>query len=259
MPEQKKNNLHDQDALVAYYASSEIAPAANPYWAARRALAKKLEQLQLQIQTSETTIEELNRIGDAVEAQTQTLIDNPKRYGRTEWTADDKFGSWGMLQCEATPIIGPSNPISPELSIWFEADGDAMKAFAHVTFNWCYEGSDNICHGGWVAAVFDEFLGTSQILSGKTGMTGYLTTRYHSPTPLNQQLLMTARVDKVEDKKVTMVGELHAGERLCASCEGLFIIPNKKRGVSAAFGETDAVVSHAGSSGNTSGNNSNSN
>lgn len=236
----ENNNSSDQNTkqMVSHYSSSEIGPPHNPYWAARRALAEKIKHLQLQIQTSDISIDELNTIYAAVDAQSQTLDDKPRIYGRSEWTATGKHGDWGVLQCEATPIIGPSNPISPGLSIWFEQDGKETKAFASVTFSWLYEGADNICHGGWVAAVFDEFLGTAQILSGKTGMTGALTTRYHKPTPLNQELLMSARIDRVEDKKVYMIGEMHAGETLTASCEGLFVLPSKDP-VSHAFGDNN--------------------
>lgn len=236
MPE--KNNKPINNGIINHYASSDIGPPHNPYWVARRALAEKIKHLQLQLQTSELSIDDMNNISTVLDAQSKTLNNKPRLYGRTEWTATGNYGDWGVFQCESTAVIGPSNPISPGLSIWFEQDGNETKAFASVTFNWLYEGADNICHGGWVAAVFDEFLGTAQILSGKTGMTGALTTRYHKPTPLNQALIMTARVDKVEDKKVYMTGEMHAGDKLTASCEGLFVIPGKDP-VSHAFGNNE--------------------
>ena len=42
-----------------------------------------------------------------------------------------------------------------------------------------------MCHGGYVAAAFDEVLGLAQDLGGQSGMTGTLTIKYRRPTPLH--------------------------------------------------------------------------
>lgn len=222
--------MSDDQTLYAVYASKDIAPPATSYWASRRRLARLMRELQETLQTTEVSIGELEALGEVLQQQLQTLADKPRLFGRPEWAQSGRYGEWGSLQTETTPILGPSNPISPAMSIWFEED----RALATVTFNWMYEGADCIVHGGWVAAVFDEFLGTAQILAGKAGMTGSLATRYHRPTPIGRELNLTARVKSVEGRKITMLGEMWAGDVMIASCEGLFVLPEKA--ISPAFG-----------------------
>jgi len=226
--------MSSESAMYAAYTTKEIASPEDEYWTERRRVAQRIRDLQERVQTTGLSTAELKSLGDDLESQLQTLADEPRLSGRAAWVGAENFGDWGMFQTEVTPIIGPCNPLSPGLSIWFEEG----KALASVTFSWMYEGADHIVHGGWVAAVFDEFLGTAQILSGKSGMTGYLTTRYHKPTPLNQELLLEARVENVEERKITMVGELWAGDTLTASCEGLFVVPGDTK-LSKSFGKHD--------------------
>jgi acyl-coenzyme A thioesterase PaaI-like protein len=78
-------------------------------------------------------------------------------------------------------------------------------------------------HGGYVAAAFDEVLGATQSLGGRPGMTAKLVVNYRSPTPLLTELSFEGRVDRVEGRKTFTVGTLHAGDRLCAEAEGLFV------------------------------------
>ncbi|MEH6591429.1 MAG: PaaI family thioesterase [Halioglobus sp.] len=229
--------MSDKNTLYAAYASKEVGPPADEYWVQRRRVATLFRALQERVQTTGHGVAELQALGDGLSAQLNALADEPRLEGRSAWADAEGFGDWGAFQTEVTPVIGPSSPLSPGLSIWFEED----KAHAVVTFSWMYEGADHIVHGGWIAAVFDELLGTAQILSGRSGMTGHLITRYHKPTPLNKELRMEARVVSVEDRKITMSGELWADDVMTASCEGLFVVPGGTP-VSRGFGTHDGGV-----------------
>jgi acyl-coenzyme A thioesterase PaaI-like protein len=101
-----------------------------------------------------------------------------------------------------------------------EIDG---KVHGRVVFGSAYEGPPGCVHGGYVAGAFDEVLGATQSLSGAPGMTGTLTVRYRSPTPLRSELHFIGELTKVEGRKIFTEGRLYAGERLCAEAEGLFI------------------------------------
>ena len=87
-----------------------------------------------------------------------------------------------------SPVIGPLNPIAPpvELSV---IDG---KLHGTARFDDQYEGPPSCVHGGIIALVFDEMLGAAAILERTPGMTGTLTIRYSSPTPLRQELHLAA-------------------------------------------------------------------
>lgn len=118
-----------------------------------------------------------------------------------------------------SPMLGKANPLAPPIVVWDE--GDVMHGRA--TFGAAYEGPPGCVHGGFVAAAFDEVLGGTQSLGGRPGMTGRLTVHYRSPTPLRTELSFTGKVVKVEGRKTFTYGTLHAGDRLCAEAEGLFI------------------------------------
>ena len=97
-------------------------------------------------------------------------------------------------------------------------------------------------HGGYIAAAFDEVLGSTQSLSGSPGMTGRLTVHYRKPTPLQTELQFEGWIESVEGRKIFTKGELRAGDLLCAEAEGLFISM-----------KTDQFVGDAGRARSTSG------
>ncbi|MFI5043824.1 MAG: PaaI family thioesterase [Acidimicrobiales bacterium] len=118
-----------------------------------------------------------------------------------------------------SPFIGLANPLSPPMRLRSESD----RVIAEVTFGVAYEGPPGCVHGGYVAAAFDECLGATQSLSGMAGMTAHLGIDYRSPTPLRVPLVMEGRLDRRDGRKIWARATLHAGDRLCAEAEGLFI------------------------------------
>jgi acyl-coenzyme A thioesterase PaaI-like protein len=118
-----------------------------------------------------------------------------------------------------SPMIGQANPLAPPIELW--ADGDVMRGRA--IFGAAYEGPPGCVHGGYIAAAFDEVLGSAQSLGGRPGMTGRLTIHYRSPTPLHTELSFAGRVTEQTGRKTFTHGTLHAGDMLCAEGEGLFI------------------------------------
>lgn len=118
-----------------------------------------------------------------------------------------------------SPLIGIANPLAPPMDIR-EVDGVIV---AHATFGQAYEGPPGCVHGGYVAASFDELLGATQALSGAPGMTGTLTIRYESPTPLHTPLRYEGRLVGVERRKIFTEGQCFVGDRLTATAKGIFI------------------------------------
>ena len=118
-----------------------------------------------------------------------------------------------------SPLIGIANPLAPPMYIR-EEDGVII---AEVTFGQAYEGPPGCVHGGYVAAAFDELLGATQSLSGAPGMTGTLSVRYESPTPLQTPLRMEGRLAGVERRKIFTEGTIYAGDRVTATATGIFI------------------------------------
>lgn len=120
---------------------------------------------------------------------------------------------------EFSPFIGRANPLAPPIRLE-EVDGTVQ---GRAVFSAAYEGAPGCLHGGYIAGAFDEVLGATQSLAGAPGMTGTLTVRFRSPTPLHTELRFVGELLRVEGRKIFTAATLHAGNRLCAEAEGIFI------------------------------------
>jgi acyl-coenzyme A thioesterase PaaI-like protein len=82
-------------------------------------------------------------------------------------------------------------------------------------------------HGGFVAAAFDDLMGSAQTLSGIAGYTGTLTVKMLRPTPLLRRIDYEAGVDRVEGRKIYVWAHSTCdGERL-AEADIVFIAPRR--------------------------------
>ncbi len=120
-----------------------------------------------------------------------------------------------------SPLIGDLNPIAPPFYFWKDNEFLLGKG----TFDSQYCGPPEAVHGGHVAALMDELLGVTGVVSGYGGFTGTLTIRYEATTPLDEVLSLKGWIHAVEDRKVTIRGELRTEQNICATAEGLFIQP----------------------------------
>lgn len=129
----------------------------------------------------------------------------------------------GRLRDPGNPAVGSRNPVAPPLVI--EKDRDAGRAWTTFTLGAAYEGPPGHVHGGIIAMVLDQMLGTIPAVIGKPGLTAYLTTRYRRPTPLGP-LRAEAWVESVDGRKVSARGHLlDPTGRMTAEAEGLFVMP----------------------------------
>lgn len=203
------------------FASEEVMPPYNEPWAVRRSINRKLKQLALQLITKSTSLETLQQLDAQLAEAMQTMVIGKDLLGRERWVEEQEHGTIRVISREIAPLAGQSNAVAPPLHMWF--DVEAKKSYGKTLLNWLYEGPPFCAHGGIVAALFDEFLGCTQILSGKTGATGVLTLRYHAPTPLNTELRFEGEVKSVEGRKIIITGDMFASGKRTVSAEGLFI------------------------------------
>lgn len=122
------------------------------------------------------------------------------------------------------PIIGRSNVLAPPAEFELLEDGTVRS---EITFGLEYQGPPGCVHGGIVALLFDAVLGRANHHAGTTGMTLYLDLDYRSPTPILEPIVVTGRQVRVDGRKVWAQGAIHHGERLCATAEGLFVMPDQ--------------------------------
>jgi acyl-coenzyme A thioesterase PaaI-like protein len=172
------------------------------------------------VQTS-APVDLIAEAADQVEAVAALLAD----YGSAptyEGFAESANAGEPFAFFDHSPMLGRANPLAPPIELSFE-DG---RIFGRATFGAAYEGPPGCVHGGYIAAAFDEVLGSTQSLSGSPGMTGRLTVHYRSPTPLHAELRFEGTLDRVDGRKIHTSGRLFAGDVLCAEAEGLFISIN---------------------------------
>ena len=190
--------------------------AARDTAAAVRRLIRELESTQASIDELSELTKEIDRL---VEVLAQRGQDSPVSSEKTN------VAYQAHRLRERSPFIGRANPVALPLVVEFVDGGiDAIANFSSL-----YEGPPGCLHGGYIAGIFDEVLGAAQTYSGHAGMTGRLTVHYRSPTPLNTDLHLRARLESVSGRKILCKGTLHAGEVLCAEAEGLFIAIDPKK------------------------------
>lgn len=147
------------------------------------------------------------------------LLDGHEQTGQYGFAEAANAGDTDAPIFDQSPFIGLANPLAPPMSLHEHGD----EVIAKATFGPAYEGPPGCVHGGYVAAAFDEVLGATQSLSGAPGMTGTLSIRYESPTPLHTEIRFVARIARVEGRKIFVEGESYTGDRLTARADGIFI------------------------------------
>jgi acyl-coenzyme A thioesterase PaaI-like protein len=168
--------------------------------------------------------DELARAADAAAAFADRLNEwLPKRTWSYEGFSETAMAGSPEAFFDRSPFIGRANPLAPPITLDIVGTGADAHVEGHARFGAAYEGPPGNVHGGFVAAAFDEVLGMAQTLSGNAGMTGTLKIIYRSPTPLYEELRFRAKVEGVERRKTFVTGTCHAGDRLTAEAEGIFI------------------------------------
>jgi hypothetical protein len=210
-----------EEVQIDPFSAEEITPAISAEWEAKRRVASALRELNDLLVSSTPATADLHALAAALEANVTSLATQPRILGRAAFVKDGNHGNFRQLAHELNPLSGISNPLAPPLNIWFENN----LAHGRVTTGWAYEGPPESLHGGYVAAIFDQFMGMAQALGGKPGMTGTLSIRYLQRTPLNTVLALKGWVEKVEGRKTWVRAEMRANDTLTASCDGVFVQP----------------------------------
>lgn len=117
------------------------------------------------------------------------------------------------------PISGAGNPFGTSMTM--TRSGDAVVST--VTLDNGFEGAPGRSHGGIVAAIFDDLLGSVPLMLGKIGFTASLTIEYVAPSPVREPVTFRGWADRVEGKKFFVVGEAHHQDTLVTKASALFI------------------------------------
>jgi len=188
-------------------------------WEQKRRLASAMRLVIERLVESDAPEEELRRAADGLERYAEALTAHPRLKYAHGYAESANAGDVGAF-FDQSPMIGLANPLAPPVTI---SKTGERSARGRVRFGSAYEGPPGSVHGGYVAAAFDEVLGFVQSLGGRPGMTGTLTVRYRSPTPLHTELHFDVELTHSEGRKIFTTGRLTADGTLCAEAEGIFV------------------------------------
>jgi hypothetical protein len=200
---------------------------------ASRELADALRRMIARLAVVRPPVDQLDRAAAAANAFADSLDQLPER--AQSWEVSEA----GLLPRDFvgySPVSGPSNPISPPLRM--EVVGDPAGEHhirGAIIFGPAYEGPPGHCHGGLVAAMFDELLGFVQMAPG---FTAYLKVDYRAPTPLNRELELKGWIDHIDGRKRLIRGSCTLDGVLLSEAEGLFIAPRDEQNYLEVLGQT---------------------
>jgi acyl-coenzyme A thioesterase PaaI-like protein len=204
----------------------------DPDKAAAQRLADAMRRIIARMVVVRPPADQVERAAEAANRFADSLDDLPER--SKSWEVSEA-GLQPRDFVNHSPLSGAANPIAPPLSMWIVDDGDGdYHMEGTVTFGAAYEGPPGHCHGGFVAAMFDELLGFVQLAPG---FTAYLHVDYRRPTPLNRELELRGWIESVEERKRMIRGTCHLDGTLLSEAHGLFIAPHPDRDYLGIFGQ----------------------
>ncbi|MGK2877466.1 MAG: PaaI family thioesterase [Solirubrobacterales bacterium] len=114
---------------------------------------------------------------------------------------------------------GPENPAGMGLKL--RVDGDRIKG--RVRLDRRQEGAPGIAHGGAIATVLDDALGTMLLILRRPAVTASLTVDFRSPAFLDRDLDVEAWCERIDGRKIYLAGRISDGATVLADCHALFL------------------------------------
>jgi acyl-coenzyme A thioesterase PaaI-like protein len=103
--------------------------------------------------------------------------------------------------------------------VW--VDGEIARG--EIALDSRHAGSPNHAHGGVIAMLLDEVLGTVAMIHRIAAVTGTLEIRYRSPAFLGHTYELSARLLGSEGRRLQIVGDMTGPEGLVAEATGTWI------------------------------------
>jgi acyl-coenzyme A thioesterase PaaI-like protein len=108
------------------------------------------------------------------------------------------------------------------LHIDFEVDG--LNVTGRFTPRKAHQGFPGVAHGGIAAAALDEAMGWAMYAANAWAMTARMEVRYRSPLPLNEPVVVTARVTRDRGRRLEAEAQIAtAGGHVLAQADALFL------------------------------------
>ncbi len=116
------------------------------------------------------------------------------------------------------PIIGPCNPVRPDVDVWF--DGTTVRGRAVISKR--FVGPPGHCHGGISALLSDQLVAASPMPHGWSCITRSLHVQYRRALPLDQELTLTGECHRDGDD-VRATCSIVAKEKVAVTAEAVLV------------------------------------
>jgi acyl-coenzyme A thioesterase PaaI-like protein len=187
------------------------------------ALADDLRAIVAELSEHDFSDDDL-RAAAALAGSLRGRLDGPRRVRWYETGAAVLAGDDRFAYLDLSPVRGRLNPIAPPMTLEIVTRPDGRRVVEGWARLGCaYEGPPHGVHGGWVAALLDELLGSAQALARKGGVTAILKIRYRQITPIDEDLRFEGWVHRDRGRLLIVRGTCHAGDTLTADAEGVFV------------------------------------
>jgi len=204
----------------------------------REALAAEVRRLVHSVRAFDGADEAADNAAEAIRGIVERIEEHrvPGPFMQSGLVADvhpDRFATGDpMVIFPYSPVVGRKNPLAPPVEMWVD-DGDVL---GRVVLEPAYVGPPHSVHGGVIALLFDELLGSTTVVNRLGAPTGTLTVVYRSFTPQGEVLDLRGWIDRVEGRKIFVKGEIRHGDVVCAEAEGIFIEPSSSWADEPPFG-----------------------
>jgi acyl-coenzyme A thioesterase PaaI-like protein len=126
-----------------------------------------------------------------------------------------------------SPGAGRLHPAAVGMAL--RRDGEASVT-GTVSVDPMFQGPPGRVHGGVVALLIDELMGTVNRIAGRRAYTARLAVDLRAAAPIATELTLRAWLHEVGGRKITIKADGRSAEGLFAEAEGLFIAPNPVAG-----------------------------
>lgn len=114
---------------------------------------------------------------------------------------------------------GTTNPAS--LGATYALVGE--RVVGRVRFDRRQEGAPGLAHGGAVATLLDDTLGSLLAVVGRPAVTARLCVDYRSPAILHRDLVADAWIERIDGRKLHLAGTVRDGDVVVAEASALFL------------------------------------
>jgi acyl-coenzyme A thioesterase PaaI-like protein len=192
----------------------------------RRRIAAAMQQLSERLIRVEAGDADLQQWATTLEGLLETVGHparrNTREANRRLFTGQaSTFDVFDMMDYD--PVGGLSNPIAPQLR-WLSQSAEGVEG--QISLGEHYQGPPGRVHGGVIAWILDALLSRAMHAALKIGVTGTLSIRYMASTPIDTELRCTAKIVRMEGRKMFIEGAIFNGEQQTVQAEGIFLQPD---------------------------------